>query len=459
MKIPDRYLCEYFNSPRDKMSDLTGTLVHKAAEKFNRQFWADLERRAEKGRCEQCDGPLSPSTGTIVHRNLDHAILGEFTISKLLCNKCFPRSEPMTDKTPQQKLIALLATADPDVSCIITRMAYTAWLHHRSQRDSNLEREFRGYKEAFCEGLPLPLTEADREVVRQMDAEDDSDTIADIIDEQATEAETLARCTDRVRKVIKLAEKEAEALGDHVVGTEHVLLGLIRENSGVAAAAMKQFTTLDELRDAVMAYLGHAVESQPTEAENPRDQPAIGDEVTLDDGTVLLCVAGGDDTCIPCYLNTRGCQTVSFCGKEHRKDGKDVHFIRKPTEAEILRDMQTNDKPFCDLPEGHQSFYRKTCLSEPERCFVLDIDDASFIQDPNHAFYKHGDPGYVDVEVEIVDGYWRYLAPGERNWSGVSDVMDESGFLGYVIDGELLTTMPLPVTADMKLRFSTEEGR
>jgi hypothetical protein len=45
-----------------------------------------------------------------------------------------------------------------------------------------------------------------------------------------------ARFTDRARKVMQLATQEALRLNDQYVGTEHILLGLIREGSGLAAS-------------------------------------------------------------------------------------------------------------------------------------------------------------------------------------------------------------------------------
>src|SRR5438309_2063241 len=42
--------------------------------------------------------------------------------------------------------------------------------------------------------------------------------------------------TDRVRKVLQMAREEAARLHHEYVGTEHILLGLIREGEGVAAA-------------------------------------------------------------------------------------------------------------------------------------------------------------------------------------------------------------------------------
>jgi len=45
--------------------------------------------------------------------------------------------------------------------------------------------------------------------------------------------------TDRARKVMQLANQEAQRLNHEYIGTEHVLLGLIKEGSGVAANVLK----------------------------------------------------------------------------------------------------------------------------------------------------------------------------------------------------------------------------
>ena len=54
--------------------------------------------------------------------------------------------------------------------------------------------------------------------------------------------------TDRVRKVLAMAREEAIRLQHDYVGTEHILLGVIREGEGVAAAVLANLTAdLDEL--------------------------------------------------------------------------------------------------------------------------------------------------------------------------------------------------------------------
>ena len=50
------------------------------------------------------------------------------------------------------------------------------------------------------------------------------------------------RFTDRARRVVVLAQDEARSLNHNYIGTEHLLLGLIREGQGVAAQV---FTNLD----------------------------------------------------------------------------------------------------------------------------------------------------------------------------------------------------------------------
>lgn len=47
------------------------------------------------------------------------------------------------------------------------------------------------------------------------------------------------RFTDRARKVLALANQEAQRLNHEYIGTEHILLGLVKEGSGVAASVLK----------------------------------------------------------------------------------------------------------------------------------------------------------------------------------------------------------------------------
>ena len=48
------------------------------------------------------------------------------------------------------------------------------------------------------------------------------------------------RFTDRARKVMQLANQEAQRFNHEYIGTEHVLLGLIKEGSGAANAVRRR---------------------------------------------------------------------------------------------------------------------------------------------------------------------------------------------------------------------------
>jgi ATP-dependent Clp protease ATP-binding subunit ClpC len=63
--------------------------------------------------------------------------------------------------------------------------------------------------------------------------------------------------TPRAKKVLELALREAMSLGHNYIGTEHVLLGIVRENEGVAARILIDFDAdADKIRNGVIAALG-----------------------------------------------------------------------------------------------------------------------------------------------------------------------------------------------------------
>jgi ATP-dependent Clp protease ATP-binding subunit ClpC len=65
------------------------------------------------------------------------------------------------------------------------------------------------------------------------------------------------RFTDRARRVVVFAQEEALRLNHNYIGTEHVLLGLIREEEGVAARALVSLgVSLDETRDKIEEVIG-----------------------------------------------------------------------------------------------------------------------------------------------------------------------------------------------------------
>jgi Clp amino terminal domain, pathogenicity island component len=65
------------------------------------------------------------------------------------------------------------------------------------------------------------------------------------------------RFTDRARRVVPLAQEEARMLNHNYIGTEHILLGLLREGEGVAAKALESLgISLDAVRQQVEEIIG-----------------------------------------------------------------------------------------------------------------------------------------------------------------------------------------------------------
>ena len=64
------------------------------------------------------------------------------------------------------------------------------------------------------------------------------------------------RFTDRARRVVVLAQEEARMLDHNYIGTEHLLLGVLREDEGVAAALAALEVGLDPARELVAEIVG-----------------------------------------------------------------------------------------------------------------------------------------------------------------------------------------------------------
>jgi ATP-dependent Clp protease ATP-binding subunit ClpA len=62
--------------------------------------------------------------------------------------------------------------------------------------------------------------------------------------------------TPRAKKVLELALRESVTLGHNGIGTEHVLLGLLRESEGLAAFVLAERVPLDDLRRQLLARIG-----------------------------------------------------------------------------------------------------------------------------------------------------------------------------------------------------------
>ncbi|MEM6822073.1 MAG: Clp protease N-terminal domain-containing protein, partial [Verrucomicrobiota bacterium] len=84
--------------------------------------------------------------------------------------------------------------------------------------------------------------------------------------------------TPRVKKVLALAGKEAKALHHSYVGTEHILLGLLREGDGVAARVLKSLDIdLERTRNEVLKELDPNFEgAEEDEFAGEMEEPTTG---------------------------------------------------------------------------------------------------------------------------------------------------------------------------------------
>ena len=85
--------------------------------------------------------------------------------------------------------------------------------------------------------------------------------------------------TPRAKKVLELSMEEAQNLGHNYIGTEHLLLGLIKENEGIASRVLTNLSVkLEDVREEVLEFLG----ADPGEDD--------------DDDEVETSGGGGDDS-------------------------------------------------------------------------------------------------------------------------------------------------------------------
>jgi ATP-dependent Clp protease ATP-binding subunit ClpC len=83
--------------------------------------------------------------------------------------------------------------------------------------------------------------------------------------------------TPRAKKVIEYAIEEARNLNHNYVGTEHLLLGLLREHDGVAAQVLMNIgLKLEEVREEVLNLLGAGVESEEAPPPSEPQEPPMG---------------------------------------------------------------------------------------------------------------------------------------------------------------------------------------
>jgi ATP-dependent Clp protease ATP-binding subunit ClpA len=123
--------------------------------------------------------------------------------------------------------------------------------------------------------------------------------------------------TPRAKKILELALREARQLGHSYIGTEHILLGIVREGEGVAAQVLqKQGLTLMIVRRAVVetlaGYSSEAVEAagfRPAGWSSRRPRGRAGEPEASRAGAGPRCATCGAD-----LSETAGYRTIAATG-------------------------------------------------------------------------------------------------------------------------------------------------
>jgi ATP-dependent Clp protease ATP-binding subunit ClpC len=124
------------------------------------------------------------------------------------------------------------------------------------------------------------------------------------------------RFTERARQVVVFAQQEALALKHDYVGSEHLLLGLLREEKGVAARALESLDfTVEEVRYRVARIVGQG------------DEPIVGEIPFAPGAKKVLELAGRESLVLG----------QNYVGTEHILRG----LVRENegVAADILRDF------------------------------------------------------------------------------------------------------------------------
>lgn len=96
----------------------------------------------------------------------------------------------------------------------------------------------------------------------------------------------FGRFTERAQKVLALAQEEAIRLGHNNIGTEHILLGLVREGDGIAAKALYALGLgADKIQKEVETLIGRGPDAKQTIHYTPRAKKVI--ELSMDEARKL----------------------------------------------------------------------------------------------------------------------------------------------------------------------------
>jgi ATP-dependent Clp protease ATP-binding subunit ClpC len=111
--------------------------------------------------------------------------------------------------------------------------------------------------------------------------------------------------TPRAKKVLELSLREALQLGHNYIGTEHILLGLIREGEGVAAQVLQKLgANLDRVRQTVIQLLaGYATGAEARKAVGGAEMAEMEEELGSEIAPTAVPAAEDAPMCPNCFAS------------------------------------------------------------------------------------------------------------------------------------------------------------
>jgi len=129
--------------------------------------------------------------------------------------------------------------------------------------------------------------------------------------------------TPRAKKVLELSLREALQLGHNYIGTEHILLGLVREGEGVAAQVLQKYgASMDRVRQAVISLLSGYAGVQAAAATGEVETSALMSEVVPADALVSGESAPTCPNCRSPLAETLAAKTLKL------KDGDETTMVK-----------------------------------------------------------------------------------------------------------------------------------
>src|SRR5205809_193265 len=97
-------------------------------------------------------------------------------------------------------------------------------------------------------------------------------------------ADRFDKFTERARRVLTLAQEEAQRFNHNYIGTEHLLLGLVREGEGIAAGVLESLgVNLEKVRAETTRILAQSLPqgTQSASSRNSARTPTV-DQLGID---------------------------------------------------------------------------------------------------------------------------------------------------------------------------------